>query len=722
MCEETGRRERDKVNVKSTYTTVDEQTDNRKTVPPAWRNRKKKDDMVLEEEHKTSNVTFMGEVLDVEESSGQVSRGHDLADDEVELHTDNGKVERHGHCEESEADLKEIIMQQREKGLILITVRKEKPQLYQPVVKLEKKQREICNEPQLCSNQKTNITNFHANSLQTFPSKACASVPSNVNPEYVQDGKKITGGTLISEAGQTPVQFSVQRMQQSTVTHPDLQKETEDLKDQVAEERRKRHLVTQRLAQQRSEPDKIAQQKQEHWDTKYRELQKEKYAMSIRLQSLETAHLASLLAGRGTSLRFGRAPASIPPQRCLAPTIQTKPEIDHEAAKLKWSMMKRQVTEQEVKKLRREIEDQEILIRGYQHENEKALQKLKEAQAEAREQSRIMTEENVMLAAQVAKVWAELKKKVSEGASEKRAIEAELEKRVLEVKAEKQELEMQVSQVEAAKSILEAELMKRVGNLELELTALREELKEEQRGHAHTAASREGKIRKLVETQELLASGQSTIAEQAAHILELSSKLSNCVVAATSEKHVDDWCTPFQRKQGLFNSDSTCQTESPQKQGKRPEPAPKVAKKDLGGLCALAQVPKLGSEESIRVQLLQSELVALQRQVTQKDEEYNKKCSVVKQELDKLKSDYAACTQSCKQLRLQAQSGNVPSESEQSAVNRIKDLEKQVVNIRIHYVRKVKDLNDKLEESKRDQSKLKLSSENATSTRKPCTL
>ncbi len=111
-------------------------------------------------------------------------------------------------------------------------------------------------------------------------------------------------------------------------------------------------------------------------------------------------------------------------------------------------------------------------------------------------------------------MWAESKKKVSEGESEKRAIEAELEKRVLEVKAEKQELEMQVSQVEAAKSVLEAEVMKRVGNLELELTALREELKEEQRGHARTAASREGKIRKLVETQELLASGQSTIAEQ----------------------------------------------------------------------------------------------------------------------------------------------------------------------------------------------------------------
>jgi len=90
-------------------------------------------------------------------------------------------------------------------------------------------------------------------------------------------------------------------------------------------------------------------------------------------------------------------------------------------------------------------------------------------------------------------------------------------------------------------------------------------------------------------------------------------------------------------------------------------------------------VPKLGSEESIRVQRLQSEMVALQRQIAQKDEEYNKKCTVVKQELDKLKSDYAACSQSCKQLRLQAQSGNVPSESEQSAVNRIKDLEKQVL-------------------------------------------
>jgi hypothetical protein len=44
-------------------------------------------------------------------------------------------------------------------------------------------------------------------------------------------------------------------------------------------------------------------------------------------------------------------------------------EIDHEAAKLKWSMMKRQVTHQEVKKLRREIEEQEILIRSYQVES-----------------------------------------------------------------------------------------------------------------------------------------------------------------------------------------------------------------------------------------------------------------------------------------------------------------------------------------------------------------
>ncbi|CAM6026018.1 unnamed protein product [Sphagnum balticum] len=445
------RRERDKVNVKSTYTTVDEQTDNRKTVPPAWRNRKKKDDMVLEEEHETSNVTFMGEVLDVEESSGQ----------------------------------------------------------------------------------------------------------------------------------------------------------TEDLKDQVAEERRKRHLVTQRLAQQRTEADKSAQQKQEHWDTKYRELQKEKYAMSIRLQSLETAHLASLLAGRGTSLRFGRAPASIPPQRCLAPTIQTKAEIDHEAAKLKWSMMKRQVTEQEVKKLRREIEEQEILIRGYQHENEKALQKLKEAQAEAREQSRIMIEENAMLAAQLAKlqnfandhqssnfflcpisaedalhdaltreaklkeqlthVWAESKKKVSEGESEKRAIEAELEKRVLEVKAEKQELEMQVSQMEAAKSVLEAEVMKRV-----------------------------------------------------AHILELSSKLSNCLVAATSES-----------------------------------------------MWMIGALPSKGNR------------------------------------------DFSTVTAPVRQS---------PHRNKYMLPSHL------VVNIRIHYVRKVKDLNDKLEESKHDQLKLKLSSENATSTQKPCTL
>lgn len=43
----------------------------------------------------------------------------------------------------------------------------------------------------------------------------------------------------------------------------------------------------------------------------------------------------------------------------------------------------------------------------------------------------------------------------------------------------------------------------------------------------------------------------------------------------------------------------------------------------------------------------------------------------------------------------------------------------QVVNLRIHYVRKMKELTDKLEESRSESAKLKSVAENAANTRKP---
>jgi hypothetical protein len=65
--------------------------------------------------------------------------------------------------------------------------------------------------------------------------------------------------------------------------------------------------------------------------------------------------------------------------------------------------------------------------------------------------------------------------------------------------------------LEITKSNVEGK-MKKIENLELKLITLREEEnKNKKQSHAHTIASKEGKIQKLVGTKGLFASSSSTI-------------------------------------------------------------------------------------------------------------------------------------------------------------------------------------------------------------------
>jgi hypothetical protein len=66
--------------------------------------------------------------------------------------------------------------------------------------------------------------------------------------------------------------------------------QVEELERLVTDERRKFQVVAKRLAEQQLEADKNAQQRQDDWDEKIRELQKEKFALSIRLQVQNCPH------------------------------------------------------------------------------------------------------------------------------------------------------------------------------------------------------------------------------------------------------------------------------------------------------------------------------------------------------------------------------------------------------------------------------------------------
>lgn len=91
------------------------------------------------------------------------------------------------------------------------------------------------------------------------------------------------------------------------------------------------------------------------------------------------------------------------------------------------------------------------------------------------------------------------------------------------------------------------------------------------------------------------------------------------------------------------------------------------------------QVSKSGIGEGEKIRRLQAELVAVQRQAFHKEEETSKMIHHMKLENDKLKHESVVRVQKLKQ-QLEAQNQAPPvSEAEQTAINRVKDLEKQVI-------------------------------------------
>jgi len=85
-------------------------------------------------------------------------------------------------------------------------------------------------------------------------------------------------------------------------------------------------------------------------------------------------------------------------------------------------------------------------------------------------------------------------------------------------------------------------------------------------------------------------------------------------------------------------------------------------------------------EENETFRRLQAELMAVQRNALQRDEETNRIIHHLKVENEKIKHESATRIRNLNhRIQSQAKSGHSISDSELSALNRVKDLEKQVM-------------------------------------------
>ncbi|KAH6556001.1 hypothetical protein KP509_1Z211500 [Ceratopteris richardii] len=196
----------------------------------------------------------------------------------------------------------------------------------------------------------------------------------------------------------------------------DLQKKIESLKLQVLKERNQRQAVAQQLNTLRHQNEKDLQHKQKIWENKFRELQKEKYNLSIRLQTFEM---------------------SSPRQRIA---------LGEDA----------HLTDEDVKHLRKEIEQQESLIRGYQIENERATESLREAQRQAKERERLLLEQNNALVTQLASLQASYSPKRSNEMAYASLTESlSLKAEILNAQARESALITELEKIKDDKKILE---------------------------------------------------------------------------------------------------------------------------------------------------------------------------------------------------------------------------------------------------------------------------
>ncbi|XP_024359209.1 uncharacterized protein [Physcomitrium patens] len=353
-----------------------------------------------------------------------------------------------------------------------------------------------------------------------------------------------------------------------------------------------------------------------------------------------------------------------------------------------------QLTEEDVRKLRQEILEQEALIRGYQVENEKAVAKLKEVQLDAKHKLQEMAEERAFLASQLSnrhmqsghQSWVCSTESVSLNEALRSALSRESDLRIDldKIRESYMELKMREKKEESG----------RIRDLESKLTALKEMRETEKQGHAQM----EGIKQATRQQEELISSLYDTISNQASRIRLLTIKLeSGGEAQGTTVAELDQ----LDHKQNSNNDMTQNQIETLRNQVKRLEASLRAAKKETG-LHAL-EMSKSCVGENDKFRRLQMELVSIQRQALQKDEETNKILHRLKVENDKIKSETATRIRNLKQqTQAQAQNGHSVSENERAAMNRVKDLEKQLANLRIRYSRKLKDLTEKLGEAKQE--------------------
>ena len=420
----------------------------------------------------------------------------------------------------------------------------------------------------------------------------------------------------------------------------DLQRQVEDLKFKLRDSGDAKDALNRKILDMKKDRDRGEKRLREGYEARLREKQKENYELIIRLQELE---------GESAKSRIITAAAE---------TVQ--------------------LTGQELEDLRREIAEQEALLKGYQAENEAATEKLRAMKDDFSEKQELMAAENGKLKQELAGLheerqrtsavsatWLEekleLDKQLQAAQEKARAAELRLKKESDGFRRAKQELEAKSAGLDLNKMEEEDQVVKQV---ERQMAQL-------QREHVANTAALEKKLKWYAENQQIIGQNNELVKEQTDTIVKLKRRLASYegVQASGFEanpKHLNQkMAKRIKELEGEVDTlRETIRTRNP------------------NSLAAMIHAAKPGPEESKLVRELTTQVEDLKVREAQMIEEHEGRLRALRQEHEKVRAK-------------SAQGGK-------GKAGRVRELEKQLDEVRAHYAKKVKDLQKKLDESSRE--------------------
>ena len=428
-------------------------------------------------------------------------------------------------------------------------------------------------------------------------------------------------------------------------------KREQDLQNLVTELRHKLLEMTdakndghKRLIDERRGWERAEKRLREGYEGRLRGKQKEIYELTIRVQELEgTSAKSKVLAG---------GPAA-------------------------------NLSEGELSDLRREIAEQEQLLKGYQAENEAAIGQLKAMREEAAEKQDLMTQENGRLARDLVQAveegrratatkaaWLEeklgLDQALRSAQEATHAVELRLKEEVDRHRREKQELHAKSAGVDLQKMEAENDVLAQVQH-EMQ------RLKEQHRVHCEDL---ENKLRWYAENQQIIADTEAKLQAQAENIQELEAALEK----AREGSGAGTGGTGTGPKKGGRSSSSKQEAKLAARvkelEAELDGVREALGKRNPNSLAALIQASKPSVEESRIVQDLRAQIEDMQ----------NKESDLILQHEKQLRS----LRQEHEKMRLQRDGSG-------GRKRRIKELERQLDEVRTFYNKKVKGLQQKLE-------------------------